>query len=121
MGRFFPGGVRFAGRDAVNMRLRLTHLIAAALALATLTGSGCDRKEKSADDGVPATVTGDARADKGVSIGGNGNAGTTAGAGATNGVSGNETDNVIGGVGNTPSGRGIETRPTTHSAGATGQ
>lgn len=77
---------------------------------------GCERADKGSGDShaiAPPTDAGasDARTANNVVQGGTGNAPTTIGTGATNGVVGNETRQAIGGPGNTESGAGTTTQP----------
>lgn len=115
------------------MRERYVLIVAAAsLAIGSLNLIGCDRTEKgtgdshSAESGTNAAPGRQGAASNAqTGLGGNGNAATTSGAGATNGVSGNETNNAITAPGNTPTGAGITTRPATQpspsQSGAPGQ
>jgi hypothetical protein len=77
---------------------------------------GCERADKGSGDshavGAPLDAgSSDARTANNVSQGGTGNAPTSFGTGATNGVVDNETRNAVGGPGNTESGAGTSTRP----------
>jgi hypothetical protein len=96
------------------MRARLI-LLFAILCLAGVQ-LGCDRADKGSGDShavAPPSDAGssDARTAGNVSQGGTGNAPTTIGTGATNGVVGNETRHAVGGPGNIQSGQGTSTRP----------
>lgn len=88
-------------------------LAAALLSAGSFTFMGCDRNDKGAGD----TGTTTRPTDTATGMGGTGTADTTTGAGATNGVSGNETRTAITAPGNTPNGVGITTRPASESNG----
>jgi penicillin-binding protein 2A len=102
---------------------RLVYLAAAAIAMAGAIG--CDRTDLSSGDGhrvQPAGGVGggsDYHPPNNQPGTGNGNAPTAAGSGATNGVIGNETVNWVTGPGNTESGRGTTTRPSSQAPGTT--
>lgn len=90
-------------------------LLVATLALTGLQ-MGCGRADKGSGDshavGAPSDAgSSDARLANDINQGGNGNAPTALGTGATNGIVGNETRHAIGGPGNTESGLGTTTRP----------
>lgn len=96
------------------MRTR-TILLFVAIGLAGLQ-FGCGREDKGSGDshavGPPSDAgSSDARVASNVSQGGTGNAPTTLGSGATNGIVGNETRHAIGGPGNTETGAGTTTQP----------
>lgn len=96
------------------MRTR-TILLIALISLAALQ-LRCGRTDKGSGDshavGPPSDAgSSDARVSNNVLQGGTGNAPTTIGTGATNGVVGNETRQTIGGPGNTEAGAGTTTRP----------
>ena len=91
---------------------------AAMVTVAALGATGCDRTDKGSGDSYTVKPAG--------AVGGGsdyhppndqpntstGNAATTAGSGATNGVVGNETLNWVTGPGNTENGSGTTTRPS---------
>lgn len=89
------------------------------LLLVALTGfavTGCNRDDKGSGDShvvAPPSDTNSSNSPNSAStnVGGTGNAPTSAGTGATNGVVGNETRNTVGGPGNVESGAGTTTRP----------
>lgn len=94
---------------------RGTTLLLASLCLAA-TQLGCERADKGSGDShavapSPDAGASDARTANNISQGGDGNAPTTIGTGATNGLVGNETRHAIGGPGNTESGVGTTTQP----------
>ena len=96
LGLFLCLSLHCVGCDKGNGKLGLT---------GTAASEGPDKRDRE--------VSGE------VGVGGTGNSATTEGSGATNGVSGTETpggERVIYGIGNTPSGRGITTHPTTSPA-----
>lgn len=90
-------------------------LLFTAMSLAGLQ-FGCERADKGSGDSHAASPPSDAsrsdaRISNNVTQGGTGNAPTTLGTGATNGVVGNETRHAIGGPGNIESGAGTTTQP----------
>jgi hypothetical protein len=103
----------------------LTCVAAAAMWVGAAGLAGCDRADISSGDshGVePSGAVGggsDYHPPNNQPGTGTGNAGTTAGSGASNGVIGNETLNWVTGPGNTESGRGTTTRPSSTAPGGT--
>jgi len=105
------------------MRMKSTSIALGILVAISLQSVGCDKGNgKLGMTGTAGSEAADKR-DREVSgevgVQGTGNAATSNGGGATNGVSGTETpggDRVIYGIGNTPSGRGITTQPATSPA-----
>lgn len=105
------------------MHTRTPWVVLGLLTAVSLQCIGCDKGSGKLGLTGTAASEGPDRRDREVSgevgVGGTGNAATAEGSGATNGVSGTETpggERVIYGIGNTPSGRGITTRPTTSPA-----
>lgn len=96
------------------MNRRLT-LAAVSLLITTFSVVGCDKKNNTGSE----TGTSGPRDTAGAAapgVGGTGNAGTSIGSGATNGVVGSETRNAVGAPGNTETGAGSTTQPTSGPA-----